>query len=277
LIACLLPNRRFQGTRDFDGNWLMACFSIDWMNSAAKPPFRRAAARRLLAVQDGRVIAANPAACLDTAGRSERCSALRQQLKRGTAALHRRLEAQLGLIDPTLSLERYRRVLEIFYGFYSPVEASLVPLAAAGPPLAFPLRARSELIEHDLLAMGLSRPELAELPRCVVLPRLSCLEDLAGCLYVLEGACLGGQVIASLLCRRFGVVKGSGASFFVGDAEGTRARWMLVLAWLEGVMGAGARSEEIVAAACATFQTLAQWVQQQGASPPSAGGIPWST
>ena len=101
-----------------------------------------------------------------------------------------------------------------------------------------------------------------------MLPRLSCREDLAGCLYVLEGACLGGQVIAPLLYRRFGVAKGSGASFFVGDAEGTSARWMLVLAWLEGVVCAGARNEEIVAAAQATFQTLARWVERQGASPP---------
>ena len=82
----------------------------------------------------------------NTAGRREGPSSLRQQLKRETAALHQRLEAQLGLLDPALSLERYRRVLQVFYGFYAPVEASLVPLAAAvGPPLGFPLRARSEL------------------------------------------------------------------------------------------------------------------------------------
>ena len=116
-------------------------------------------------------------------------------------------------------------------------------LASAGPPLGFPLRARSELIESDLLSLGLSRRELAELPRCADLPRLSCPEDLAGCLYVLEGACLGGQVIAPALRERLGVAKGSGASFFVGDAEGTSARWRLLLAWLEGLARAGARTE----------------------------------
>ncbi|HVJ21708.1 MAG TPA: biliverdin-producing heme oxygenase [Polyangiaceae bacterium] len=205
---------------------------------------------------------------LNTAGGENGPSPLRRQLKRETAALHRRLEKQLGLLDPSLSLQRYRRVLQMFYGFYAPVEASLVPLAAAGPPLGFPLRARSELIEHDLLALGLSRRDLAEQPRCATLPRLSCREDLAGCLYVLEGACLGGRVVAPVLYRRFGVAKGSGASFFVGDGEGTPARWGLVLAWLEGLVPAGARSEEIVAAARATFQTLARWLERQGDSPP---------
>ena len=178
-----------------------------------------------------------------TDGRREGASPLRQQLKRETADLHQRLETELGLLEPELSLHRYRRVLEAFYGFYAPVEASLARLAAAGPPLGFPLRARSELIESDLLALGLSRRELAELPRCTDLPRLSCPEDLAGCLYVLEGACLGGQVIAPALRQRLGVAKGSGASFFVGDAEGTSARWLLVLAWLEGLARAGARTE----------------------------------
>ena len=41
----------------------------------------------------------------NTAGRREGPSSLRQQLKRETAALHQRLEAQLGLLDPALSLQ----------------------------------------------------------------------------------------------------------------------------------------------------------------------------
>lgn len=205
----------------------------------------------------------------NSGGGREGASPLRQQLKRETAALHRRLETLVGLLEPGLSIPRYLRVLRTFHGFYAPVEASLLELVAAGAPLDFPLRARAELIEADLLALGLSRPELAALPRCVELPRLSRLEDLAGCLYVLEGACLGGQVIAPVLLQQLGVAKGSGASFFVGDGGETLPRWSLVLAWLESVVRAGARSEEIVASACATFGTFARWVEQQGASPPA--------
>jgi heme oxygenase len=179
----------------------------------------------------------------------------------------------LGLVESEFSIHRYVQVLQIFYGFYAPVEASLSRLAAVGPPLGFPLRARSELIESDLLVLGLSRRELAELPRCTNLPRLSCPEDLAGCLYVLEGACLGGQVIAPTLRQRLGVDKDSGASFFVGDAEATSARWILVLTWLDALVCAGARSEEVAASACATFLTLERWVEQQGASQEKT---PWS-
>lgn len=188
-------------------------------------------------------------------------SPLRQQLKRETADLHRRLEVDLGLLESELSRDRYRRVLEFFFGFYVPVEAALARAAAAAP-LGLPLRNRAELIETDLLSLGLSQQEISELPRCADLPRLSCGEQLAGCLYVVEGACLGGQAIAPVLRERLGVAKGSGASFFIGDAEGTPARWRLILAWLEDLVRAGAATAEIVGSARATFLAFARWVER---------------
>ena len=130
-------------------------------------------------------------------------TSLRQRLKRETAAAHQHLEAELGLLDPSLDVPRYLRVLETCYGFYVPVEIDVTRLAAEEVPLGFPLRARAELIERDLLALGLSRAALAALPLCRDRPELSCVEDLAGCLYVLEGACLGGQVLCPLLHRRY--------------------------------------------------------------------------
>jgi heme oxygenase len=189
---------------------------------------------------------------------------LRDQLQCETAALHLRVEAQLGLLESPLSLARYRQVLEAFYGFYAPLEIGLSRLAATGPPLGVPLRARARLIENDLVALGLSTRELTELPRCTELPPLSCREHLAGCLYVLEGACLGGQVIARAVHRQLELSKESGASFFVGDADGTAARWRLVLTWLESLVREGARTAQIVATARATFLTLARWLERQG-------------
>jgi heme oxygenase len=116
------------------------------------------------------------------------------------------------------------------------------------------------------VALGLSRREVDELPRCTELPRLSCLEDLAGCLYVLEGACLGGQIIGPVLHQRFRMAQGNGVSFFVGDAEGTRARWILVISCLEGLVRSGARTEEIVASARASFLTLGRWLEEREGS-----------
>jgi len=197
-----------------------------------------------------------------TDGRREVASPLRQQLKHETADLHRRLEIDLGLLESELSLDRYRRVLEFFFGFYAPLEAGLTRVASAGLPLGLPLRARASLIEGDLLSLGLSQREISDLPRCADVPRLSCTEEVAGCLYVVEGACLGGQVIAPALRERLGVAKGTGASFFIGDGEGTRERWAVFLTWLEGLVRAGSATAEIVASARATFLAFARWVER---------------
>lgn len=196
-----------------------------------------------------------------TDGRRQDASPLRQQLKRETADLHRRLEMDLGLLESELSPDRYRRVLELFLGFYGPLEAGLARMAGVRP-LGLPLRDRAALLERDLLSVGLSQEEIDDLPRCADLPQLSCVEELAGCLYVVEGACLGGQAIAPALRERLGVGKDNGASFFIGDAEGTRERWNLFLAWLEGLVRAGSTPAEIVGSARATFLAFARWVER---------------
>jgi heme oxygenase len=180
-------------------------------------------------------------------------------LKRETGAIHQHLEAQLGLLDPSLDVHRYRRVLETFYGFYVPVEIDLTRRAAVELPLGFPLRARTELIERDLLALGVSPTELAALALCSDRPELSCFEDLAGCLYVVEGACLGGQVLTPLLHRRLGLAKDSGAAFFSGDEEWTLPRWTVVVAWLDELPRTGASVPKIIGAAKGTFDAFARW------------------
>jgi heme oxygenase len=191
---------------------------------------------------------------------------LRQALKRGTAHLHRRLEIQLGLLDPELDLRRYRRILELFYGYYGPVEAVLTRLA---PTYAFPFRARAALLANDLAILGLAPDDIATLPRCTALPELSGCEHLAGCMYVLEGASLGGQAVTPVLRRRLGVARDSGASFFAGDDDRTAARWGVVLDWLEGIPRTGVAPRSIVTAAIATFDALSRWVDGQEPS--------WST
>jgi heme oxygenase len=196
-------------------------------------------------------------------------TSLQQRLKRETTAVHKHLEAQLGLLNPGLDVHRYLRVLEAFYGFYVPVEAAVRRRAAAELPLGFPLRARAELIERDLLALGQSPADIAALPLCSDRPELSCVEDLAGCLYVLEGACLGGQVLSPLLHRRLGLTKGSGAAFFAGDEESTLPRWTLIVAWVDGLPRTGASTTKIISAATATFEAFARWAAVARA------GVPW--
>ncbi len=197
-------------------------------------------------------------------------TSLRRRLKRETTGAHQNLEIQLGLLDPSLGMHGYRRVLETFYSFYVPVELDVSRLAAAGPALGFSVRTRAELIERDLVALGRSPAELAALPLCRDRPELSSFEALAGSLYVLEGACLGGQVLIPLLHRRLGIAKDSGAAFFAGDEERTLPRWAVIVAWLDGLPRTGASTAKIISAAKATFDSFARWAAV------ARGGLPWS-
>ena len=97
------------------------------------------------------------------------------------------------------------------------------------------------------------------LPLCSDRPQLSCVEDLAGCLYVLEGACLGGQVVSALLHRRLGLAKESEAAFCAGDGERTLPRWTVVVAWLDGLPRTGASTAKIISTARSTFDAFARW------------------
>lgn len=184
-------------------------------------------------------------------------------LRSATSDEHQRLERRLSLLTPELTLTRYRSVLAAFYGFWAPLEASLAS-AAVALGSTFPLSPRSPLLRRDLEALGLSVAQVDELPRCEVLPRLQRLEQLAGCLYVLEGARLGGQVVARFLRRSFGLEPAGGGAFFGDAAMQTRQRWYAYLEWLNAVAGSRVGQELVVHCAKETFAALLGWVEQRG-------------
>ena len=160
--------------------------------------------------------------------RTPPASPLHHALRAATGVLHRRLEQRLdlmGLVGPALSLSRYQAVLRTFYGYYLPVEAAVAELMQDGLERGLAFEPQAALLARDLAALGLDAGAVVALPRCGELPRLAAREDVAGCLYVLEGASLGGQVIAREVCQRLGLTPGAGASFFAGRGASTAERW----------------------------------------------------
>jgi heme oxygenase (biliverdin-IX-beta and delta-forming) len=191
-------------------------------------------------------------------------STIHARLRSATKAVHLELERHLALLGPDVSLVRYTRIIALFYGFYRPMEAGLNRLNTLAPSRTFPLRARTELLKCDLLALGLAVGAIAELPTCTDLPSLSEPEHFAGCLYVLEGASLGGQVITRYLREKLDLTDHGGTTFFAGDGVSTATRWKCVLQWLEHVSHSGLRVEQIVTSACETFSSLTNWTRAQG-------------
>lgn len=192
---------------------------------------------------------------------------LRERLRDAVGPLHDALDRSLGfLLEPGLDRRRYRDVLAAFYGVYAPLEDRLTALRAVSPPLPVPWVARTRLLADDLRALGLAEDELASLPRCEHgLP--TGVGPLAGCLYVLEGASLGGLVITRAVRDALGVGVGAGASFFTGEGPATAARWRQVLGWLEALAAGGVSVDEMTRGACATFVAFQRWLEVRGVVP----------
>jgi heme oxygenase (biliverdin-IX-beta and delta-forming) len=183
-------------------------------------------------------------------------------LRRETAPLHRAVEEALDLLAPDLTRSRYERVLEVFFGFYEPIETSLRALAIAPP--GFDLPNRSALLERDLRRLGRSASQIDALPRCEDVPRPRRVEHLAGILYVLEGASLGGRWIAEAVERRLGLDATNGAGFFHGHGIHTADRWRRFLAWLDSLASGDIRRDLLHASACDTFASLEHWAHLRG-------------
>ena len=179
-------------------------------------------------------------------------------LKECTRALHEQIEVRVCLQDRLKSLDSYRMLLERFLGYYEPIELKLRMLSFA--ELDFSSRRKTEKLKADLSDLGLSSRNLAALPRCEDLPDLNNSVQALGCLYVLEGATLGGQIIARELRARFGLDDNHGAAFFSGYGAETGMRWKEFGATVNNCVSIQETEEFAIESARDTFITLDRWI-----------------
>jgi heme oxygenase len=149
-------------------------------------------------------------------------------------------------------------------GFYAPLESQLlaVPFWQA---LAFDYKERQKTprLKQDMLSLGSSADALSSTPHCTDLPVLTTPEQLLGCLYVIEGATLGGRVITQHLQKQLGLTPESGGAFFDGYGTKTGPRWKEFCTMLSRNVDHSddeGRHEAIVAGANRTFETLTHWL-----------------
>ena len=180
-----------------------------------------------------------------------------KRLRSETAQQHSAMETQLPLLDPTLTHDAYVQLVARFWGYYAPLEAQLehvYPIDFEGKE-----RLNTPLLEDDLRSMGQS---LALLPHCTNLPALTDLPQVLGCLYVIEGATLGGQLISRQLQTTLGLTCSSGAAFFSGYGALTGTRWRAFCTFLTETAAPLGQDRTIIASANATFETLGLWLKE---------------
>ncbi len=184
-------------------------------------------------------------------------------LKQQTRLFHEALERQLRVDVRCHDLLAYRQLLICFYGFYHPIEIALARLSVLDEiGVELERRRKSPLLEHDLRTLGYSERQLAQVKRCLDLPHLTTPAAGLGCLYVLEGATLGGQIIARQLAPKLGLSQTGGVAFFTSYGRELGPMWRAFGTVLTSYVNTAPREADTVAAACATFTAFHCWIQE---------------
>lgn len=188
---------------------------------------------------------------------------LRDSLRACTRAHHERIERALDLPAAVGTQQGYVRLLCGFYGFYAPHEACLhrhrQSLAAVDVQLSS--RVKAPKLRASLQACGLKEDELAALPLCGDLPRLSTWRHALGSLYVLEGSTLGGQIIARTLRMKLQLQADSPQlQFLLPYGTQSGAMWRSFVNALDSINLMPSEEREVVEGATQTFDALERWM-----------------
>ncbi len=183
------------------------------------------------------------------------------KLKEATKPAHSRLEMTVDLLNSALDLESYQNLLLKFYGFYAPVEPQLLRvIKLQSIDFDYEARLKVPLLTGDLRNLNGENFDFDTVEICGDAPALDTFAQTLGCLYVLEGATLGGQIISRSLKRNLNLTAENGAAFFNGYGERTGQMWKAFGAMANAQAETFNRDEEIIASAQETFAKFEKWM-----------------
>jgi heme oxygenase (biliverdin-IX-beta and delta-forming) len=196
-------------------------------------------------------------------------SSILSRLRLETRGEHDAVERVLGLMGSALTRDVYLERLAQFYGFYGPLEAALQARCAlphdrnveATCPIAalLPRLNKTALLRQDLRHL---RANTKHLPLCAALPPTQTLAQVLGCVYVMEGATLGGRLITLHVQATLGITPTTGGSFFEGYASDTAKMWQAMRQQLVSGAVDVQTEDAIVVSAMATFSSLRHWCER---------------
>lgn len=182
------------------------------------------------------------------------------RLRHETRPHHVAVERAVDLERLGASRSAYLRLIRRFLGYYEPLEGRLAQLPWEGAGLDFDARRKSGWLRADLRFLD---PDGPSCPRCPDLPDPTDLLRGLGCLYVMEGATLGGRVLLRLLGDRLEISPGAGGRFYSGYGDRTGAMWASFGRFADAYVAARpAGADAVVEAASDTFDSLRRWLSE---------------
>lgn len=180
------------------------------------------------------------------------------ELRAATQTAHQALDSQAILVELSsgdIAPDRYLVVLKAFERVWCNLEpAAWAVLQARIPAIASFEDQRCGVLTADILALTGASPG----GKPAAVPAISSAPEAAGAVYVLEGARLGGLLIADRLLKAGRPLGTPGYRFFGGARHGVADRWRRLRAAIDGQ----AWSDRDVAAAgktaLATFEAVSE-------------------
>jgi len=195
-----------------------------------------------------------------------RAPSLMAQLRDATAVIREDRDLLAGRV----SWLDYRLYLARMYGFHSAIERAL----ASSRQLATVVQDaglrnhKAALLAHDLVALGVERRDLVQLPRMPFAGALE-LPEALGWTYVLESLTLSGKQLSRRLSRQLPAEVMSASAYLGCYGDEVPERWRQLGSALDAFEHADRDGDRIVAAASDGFLRMRSWVHPVLAARPS--------
>jgi heme oxygenase len=182
-----------------------------------------------------------------------------ERLRLETHDLHQQMERQLPIFSGQFALGDYKKLLERYEGFYLPVEDKLIALRSRGLAVFDTTREKLPFLRLDLQRLGSGGNGSI----CQAIPALESVSQGIGCMYVLEGSTLGGQVILRHLHQTLGITPENGGAFFASYGSELGKRWKEFRELVRADDRSRTEADQIVASARATFRCFQAWLTSE--------------
>lgn len=179
------------------------------------------------------------------------------RLRLATRDQHVALEARVDPERRLRTLDGYLGWLGILLGFHRPLESVLGEIDWSDSGLDFDQRRRAGLLSADLADLGM---DASALPDCPDLPEVGGPARAFGCLYVLEGSTLGGQVVVRQYGELFGGLGGRAMRYYTSYGSNIGRQWRAFQQALAGICTDPESEAACITAAQETFDALDAWV-----------------
>lgn len=160
------------------------------------------------------------------------------------------------LFRPGVTVAGYRTYLAAVYGFVVPLEAALLMAPGLDELIDLRARAKSALVVHDLLALGVTMTEINELPQCQSVPTFRGPGAALGWMYVAERPLLASAVLRSHLSTHLRPEMAYASSYLSCYAGQVGALWRELGEVMDRVAYTPTVADRMVAAARDAFRAL---------------------